>query len=378
MRTRIASLSRRPLATALFVALIAPGVAFAETAKEKELEARVAQLEQQVQALLASQQQQQTVISETQAQVTEVKTVQAAEAARVPAGKQRIQAVSITPGAVPGSTFKVGGFIKVDFLATQTGDGQLADDATGRALYLPGQTPVGGERSGVDSNAHAKFSRFNLGVDSVTDSGDKMGAFVEMDFFGGALGNQAATNTYGVTLRHAYMYWNNWLAGQTWSNFMDVGSMPEAVDFVGPTDGVIFVRQAQLRYTKGAFSAALENSETSLVGTTSSDRGALPDLTLRYGWKGDWGTFGIGALARSLADLVVAVTGIAGPGGGRAAKPVGTVCFAWGRRGGAVERHGKEAPLDEAAVFRACSQFLADIAALFEVDAMEFLEIGFE
>ena len=233
-----------------------------------------------MQALLAAQQQQQTVIAEAQTQITEVKTVQAAEAARVPAGKQRIQAVSITPGAVPGTTFKVGGFIKADFLVTQTGDGQLADDATGRALYLPGQTPVGGARSGVDSNAHAKFSRFNLGVDSVTDNGNKMGALVEMDFFGGALGNQNATNTYGVTLRHAYMYWNNWLAGQTWSNFMDPGSIPEAADFVGPTDGVIFVRQAQIRYTKGGFSVALENPETTLVGSTSSDRGALPALRL--------------------------------------------------------------------------------------------------
>ena len=81
---------------------------------------------------------------------------------------------------------------------------------------------------------------------------------------------------------------------------MDPGSIPEAADFVGPTDGVIFVRQAQIRYTKGGFSVALENPETTLVGSTSSDRGALPDLTLRYGWKGDWGTFGVGALARQL------------------------------------------------------------------------------
>jgi len=152
----------------------------------------------------------------------------------------------------------------------------------------------------VDYNAHAKFSRFNLGVDHVAENGDKAGALVEMDFFGNALGNQTATNTYGVTLRHAYMYWNNWLAGQTWSNFMDAASIPEAVDFVGPTDGVIFVRQAQVRYTRGGFSASLENPETTLVGATSSDRGALPDLTARYGWKGDWGTFGVAGLLRQL------------------------------------------------------------------------------
>jgi nicotinamide-nucleotide amidase len=36
-----------------------------------------------------------------------------------------------------------------------------------------------------------------------------------------------------------------------------------------------------------------------------------------------------GALRRSKANLSVAVTGIAGPGGGSPAKPVGTVCFAW-------------------------------------------------
>jgi nicotinamide-nucleotide amidase len=41
----------------------------------------------------------------------------------------------------------------------------------------------------------------------------------------------------------------------------------------------------------------------------------------------------LGVLARSAADVAVATTGVAGPGGGDPALPVGTVWMAWARRG---------------------------------------------
>ena len=48
-----------------------------------------------------------------------------------------------------------------------------------------------------------------------------------------------------------------------------------------------------------------------------------------------------GALARSAATIAVAVTGVAGPGGGTAAKPVGLVWFGLAQRGEptAADRH---------------------------------------
>ncbi len=60
-----------------------------------------------------------------------------------------------------------------------------------------------------------------------------------------------------------------------------------------------------------------------------------------------------GALAKSLADICVAVTGIAGPTGGTAEKPVGLVHLATARRGGATRLDHQIFPGDRGEVRRA-------------------------
>ena len=306
---RAPGMARLSLAVAL--ALAAPGMALAQTAKERELEARVAQLEKMVEQLVAQQQQTQTQVADTQAQVTEVKTAQAQMPKPAPEGKQPVQGTTIMATANPGTTFSYGGFIKMDAMATDTSDGRIADGSAGRMFYLPSQIPVGDDTAeGGDAytDFHAQFSRFWFSADHVTDAGDKFKAYIEADMFGGGnnalAGNETATNTYGITLRQAYVSWNEWLAGQTWSNFMDVAALPDAVDFIGPTDGTVFVRQAQLRYTKGPWSVSVENPQTTVTpylgaaARFNTGDNVAPDITARWLTKGDWGHFTVAGLVR--------------------------------------------------------------------------------
>ena len=60
--------------------------------------------------------------------------------------------------------------------------------------------------------------------------------------------------------------------------------------------------------------------------TTFTQYGAVSEMTVRE--------MVAGALQHSAAQVALAVTGVAGPDGGTADKPVGTVWFAWGIKNG--------------------------------------------
>jgi len=72
-----------------------------------------------------------------------------------------------------------------------------------------------------------------------------------------------------------------------------------------------------------------------------------------------------GAVAQSLADIAVSITGVAGPGGGSAEKPVGLVHFAAASRAGdlihAEKRYGDigRAAVRRASVLQALAMLLA-------------------
>ncbi len=203
-------------------------------------------------------------------------------------------------------TYKFGGFIKATASYSDYSDGDLGANSGLRDFYIPGTIPVGGTSESQDFDFGAKESRIGFKSSHVLASGDKLTTNIEMDFLLPTGGNERVSNSYNPRLRHAYLTYNNWLFGQTWSTFQDVGALPEAVDFLGAPDGIIFERQAMIRYTSGAWQFAIENPETTVTpfgggGRIVTDDNSLPDFVARYNHKAKWGHVTVSGLFRQLA-----------------------------------------------------------------------------
>ncbi len=111
------------------------------------------------------------------------------------------------------------------------------------------------------------------------------------------------------------------------------------------------------------YSNAAKSDMLGVAETTLARHGAVSEATAR--------AMAQGALVHSLADWTLAITGIAGPSGGSADKPVGTVCFAWASRDGGCEAQtrlfsGDRAAVREQSVRHALSGLLARIDAATE------------
>jgi nicotinamide-nucleotide amidase len=79
---------------------------------------------------------------------------------------------------------------------------------------------------------------------------------------------------------------------------------------------------------EGGFVTYSNDAKGEMLGVSSDVLDTFGAVSIATAWS-----MAQGALKRSGANVAVAVTGIAGPGGGSARKPVGTVIFALARRG---------------------------------------------
>ena len=92
------------------------------------------------------------------------------------------------------------------------------------------------------------------------------------------------------------------------------------------------------------YSNAAKREMLGIDGETLETAGAVSEPTVL--------AMAAGALAHSEADLTLAISGIAGPGGAVPGKPVGTVCFAWAIKDGLQQADTQHFPGDREAVRR--------------------------
>lgn len=202
------------------------------------------------------------------------------------------------------SNISVSGMIKVDFihdLGAASGD---------RINYLT--IPTDDSIAHGQSRIHARESR--LGVKYLQDfMGKNLTAYAELDFFGGGTnspsGSEKISNSVNLRLRHAYISYDHWLLGQTWSNYVDVKSFPETLDFSNET-GQSFIRQGLLRYQhevdKFLLSYSFENPETDVYiledmfkeGAEFQTIDPLVDFTARAKYQSSWGHVSFQVVAR--------------------------------------------------------------------------------
>ena len=244
------ALNKKPFiaqSLALSVAALMMTTTHAATKEQQEL----AQLRAEVAELKALMQQQQQVQQQQAVQIQQVKAQPAPVKAESPLSSFKSKS---------GADINLYGFVRGD--ANYIIEG--ADDDFNK---------VASSKEDVKDKLRATAKTTRLGLDFNTNVGgdNKLGGKVEVDFAGSTTDSNGA-----LRIRHAYLTYNNWLFGQTTSNFLS-NHAPEMIDF-GTNVGGGTARIPQVRYgfnlapaTKLFIAAEEGNSSANQLKVTTID-----------------------------------------------------------------------------------------------------------
>lgn len=212
------------MAKSLALAVTAVMVSTAHAGKAEQQQ--IQELRQEVETLKSLIQQQHQVQQQQQTQIEQVKA-QPVQLAAAPVAKLEAPATGFKTKS--GASVNLYGFVRGD--ANYIIEG--ADDDFGNAAKV-GNGTVGS----VNDKLRATAKTTRIGLDFSSPVGDaKVGGKVEVDF---------ASAAENLRIRHAYLTYNDWLFGQTTSNFLS-NHAPEMIDFATNIGGGT-TRVPQVRY----------------------------------------------------------------------------------------------------------------------------------
>ena len=249
------ALNKKPFiaqSLALSVAALMMTTTHAATKEQQEL----AQLRAEVAELKALMQQQQQVQQQQAVQIQQVKAQPAPVKAESPLSSFKSKS---------GADINLYGFVRGD--ANYIIEG--ADDDFNK---------VASSKEDVKDKLRATAKNTRLGLDFNTNVGgdNKLGGKVEVDF--------AGTNE-ALRIRHAYLTYNNWLFGQTTSNFLS-NHAPEMIDFATNVGGGTAARIPQVRYGFNLSPAtklfiAAEEGNSNSGSSDAAIKYSVPNLTAK-------------------------------------------------------------------------------------------------
>lgn len=214
---------------------------------------------------------------------------------------------------IPGSDTSVGigGYVKMDVneSSASAGSNKIGD----QYLFVP-QIPVAPTgHKGEDSQLAFSARETRLWLKSFTPSkwGD-INTYTEIDFF-------ADAGSYTPRLRHAYGSFGNFLAGLTWTTFLNDLALPDLLDAGGPV-GATKVRQPLVRWTQPfkvadqsmEFLASVEAPSSSLWTSNwsaaipetliSPNDERYPDMVMKLNYKPSWGILSLAGMGRQIRN----------------------------------------------------------------------------